>query len=300
MNTSEVVTIVSHDAGGAEILASYVAQNKVACRLVLAGPAVNIFKRRLGAVENLTLEEGISAGDWCLCGTGWQSDLEWRAIEQAQKAGKHVISFLDHWLNYRERFVRNEIQYLPDEIWVGDADAEQRARENFPQLPIKLIPNPYSIYLKHQLEELATQKSMIGNKKSILFVCENISDHARLHHGDERYWGYTEFDAMEYFLRNIAALGEPVETVVIRPHPSDVPNKYDRILKAYENIVKLSSGKPLIEEIAESDIVVGCESVAMVAGLLAQKIVISCIPPGGLTCRLPQKNIQHFRELVVK
>lgn len=298
MKNSGIVVVVAHDAGGAEILASFVAQNSNDYRLVLEGPAVNVFKRRLGPVEIITLEEGIAAGDWCLCGTGWQSDLEWRAIELVQNAGKRVVSFLDHWLNYRERFVRNGIQHLPDEIWVGDADAEQRARESFLQLPIKLVPNPYFLYLKHQLEELATKKSMQDKKKTVLFVCENISDHARLHHGDERYWGYTEFDAIEYFLQNIAVLGGSLETVVIRPHPSDMPGKYDRILKAYANIAQLSTGKALIEEVVESDIVVGCESMAMVVGLLAQKKVISCIPPGGNRCSLPQKEIIHLGELV--
>ena len=113
MKNSGIVVVVAHDAGGAEILASFVAQNSIDYRLVLEGPAVNVFKRRLGPVEIITLEEGIAAGDWCLCGTGWQSDLEWRAIELVQNAGKRVVSFLDHWLNYRERFVRNGIHISP-------------------------------------------------------------------------------------------------------------------------------------------------------------------------------------------
>jgi len=81
MNNSGIVAIVAHDAGGAEILASYVARNNVSCKLVLDGPAVNVFKRWFESVEICTLEEALSVCDWCLCGTGWQSDLEWRAIE---------------------------------------------------------------------------------------------------------------------------------------------------------------------------------------------------------------------------
>ncbi|MGZ5056409.1 MAG: hypothetical protein ACXWAT_15910, partial [Methylobacter sp.] len=123
---------------------------------------------------------------------------------------------------------------------------------------------------------------------------------ARLRHGDERYWGYTEFDAIEYFLENINVLGDPVERVVIRPHPSDISGKYDWIINKYAGIVKLSDGKPLIEEIVDSDVVVGCESMALVIGLLAHKRVVSCIPPGGPVCRLPQTDILHFRELVKK
>lgn len=301
MNNSEIVAIVAHDAGGAEILASYVAQNNIRYKLVLEGPAINVFKRRFGSVEICTLEEAISACDWCLCGTGWQSDLEWRAIEQAQNAQKRIVAFLDHWVNYRQRFERNGIQLLPDELWVGDVDAERLAREHFPGISIQLVPNPYFIELKQKIADLEMSKGFFseGGKK-VLFVSENISNHARLQYGDERYWGYTEFDAIEYFLENINVLGDPVESVVIRPHPSDISGKYDWLLDKYPGIVNLSGGKPLIEEIVESDIVIGCEGMAMVVGLLAQKKVVSSIPPGGPVCRLPQKDILHLRDLVDK
>lgn len=301
MNNTAIVAIVAHDAGGAEILASYVAQNNIRCKWVLEGPAVNVFKRRFGTVEMCTLEEAISACDWCLCGTGWQSDLEWRAIEQAHNAQKRVVAFLDHWVNYRQRFERNGIQHLPDELWVGDVDAERLAREYFPGISVQLVANPYFIELKQQIAGLEMSQGSVSDVgKRVLLVCDNISDHARQRYGDERYWGYTEFDAIEYFLENINVLGDPVERVVIRPHPSDISGKYDRILDKYAGIVQLSDGRPLIEEIAGSDVVVGCESMALVIGLLAQKKVVSCIPPGGPVCRLPQTDILHLRELVKK
>ncbi|MDD2801783.1 MAG: hypothetical protein PHE96_10025 [Methylococcales bacterium] len=301
MNNSGIVAIVAHDAGGAEILASYVAQNNISCKLVLDGPAVNAFKRWFESVEICTLEEALSVCDWCLCGTGWQSDLEWRAIEQAHHAQKRVVAFLDHWVNYRQRFERNGIQHLPDELWVGDVDAERLAREHFSSIRIQLVPNPYFIELKQKIAGLEMSKgSAHGGGKKVLFVSENISDHARLQYGDERYWGYTEFDAIEYFLANIQVLGGLVEKVVIRPHPSDISGKYGWLLDKYAGIVQLSDGKPLIEEIVDADVVVGCESMALVIGLLAQKKVVSSIPPGGPVCRLPQTDILHLREFVKK
>ncbi|HEY8158145.1 MAG TPA: hypothetical protein VIF10_05510 [Methylobacter sp.] len=300
MNSSGIVAIVAHDAGGAEILASYVAQNNIRYKLVLEGPAINVFKRWFETVEICTSEEAISACDWCLCGTGWQSDLEWRAIPLAKNAQKRVVAFLDHWTNYPQRFVRNGIQHLPDELWVGDVDAERLARECFLGIPIQLVPNPYFIELKKGIADLEVSKgSDNGGDKKVLFVCDNISDHARLRYGNERYWGYTEFDAIEYFLGNIQVLSDYVESVVIRPHPSDNTGKYDWVLDKYPRTVKLSDGKPLIEEIVESDMIVGCESMALVIGILAKKKVVSCIPPGGPICRLPQNDIIHLRELVI-
>lgn len=301
MNNSGIVAIVAHDAGGAEILASYVAQNNIRYKLVLEGPAINVFKRRFGSVEICSLEDALSVCDWCLCGTGWQSDLEWRAMEQAHNAQKRVVAFLDHWVNYQQRFVRNGIQHLPDELWVGDDDAERLAREHFLNIPVQLIPNPYFIELKQKIADLEMNKDFVSDgRKKVLLVCDNISDHARQRYGDERYWGYTEFDAIEYFLDNINVLGDPIDRVVIRPHPSDISGKYDWIVKKYAGIVKLSDGKPLIEEVVDSDVVVGCESMALVIGLLAKKKVVSCIPSGGPVCRLPQTDILHLRAPVKK
>src|SRR5216684_1679442 len=127
MNTQRIVAIVSHDAGGAEILASYVSRHDIVCRFVLEGQAVNVFKRRLGGVEICSLAQGLSACDEILCGTSWQSDLEWLAIQLAQRAGKPAIAFLDHWINYPERFIRKEVQHLPSELWVGDVETERLA-----------------------------------------------------------------------------------------------------------------------------------------------------------------------------
>jgi hypothetical protein len=301
MNMQGIVAIISHDAGGAEILASYVSQHEIICRFVLEGPAVNVFRRRLGAVDICSLDDGLSACDEILCGTSWQSDLEWRAIEQAQRAGKRAVAFLDHWINYPERFLRNEVQHLPDELWVGDVETERLAREHFPNLPIRLEPNPYFIDIRRQIAELEVRKdSSAGNGKAVLYVSENISEHGRVVHGNERYLGYTEFDAIEYFLEHIDVLGEAIERVVIRPHPSDRNGKYDYLANRYSDIVQLSDGKPLLNEVAEADIVVGSQSTAMVVGLWAHKKVISCIPPGGPECNLPQEQIVIFRELVAE
>jgi hypothetical protein len=301
MNTQEIVAIVSHDAGGAEMLASYVSQHTLACRFILEGPAVKVFNRRLGAVEIISLADGLSLCDQILCGTSWQSDLEWRAIGLGQAAGKRTVAFLDHWINYPQRFIRNGVQHLPDELWVGDAYAEKLAREHFPNLPIRLEPNPYFIDVQRQLAELEVRTaSAVGKGKRVLYVSENISQHARMVYGDERYFGYTEFDAIEYLLGNIHVLGHAIDSVVIRPHPSDANGKYDALIDRFSGIAQLGSDKPLLNEIAEADVVVGSQSMAMVVGVLANKMVISCIPPGGPSCNLPQPQILTFSELVAK
>jgi hypothetical protein len=222
----------------------------------------------------------MAAADWCLLGTSWQSDLEWRALGEARRLGKRAVSFLDHWVNYTERFTRGGKQRLPDEIWVGDEEAQALARQHFPRTPVSLVPNPYFAYVRQEIRRHeAARPAQTSPGARVLFVCENLSEHARLRFGDERHFGYTEFDALEYFFAHLRNLGK-VAQVTLRPHPSDAADKYAKVAAAHAPLVRLSSGEPLLEEIAEADVVVGCESMAMVAALLAKKRVLCSVPPG--------------------
>ena len=125
-----------------------------------------------------------------------------------------------------------------------------------------------------------------------------MREHALRNYGDARHWGYVEEDALRYFLRNIETIGASVDRIVIRPHPSEAPDKYDWALKEFNLPTQRTSGKALFEEIAECDVVVGCESMAMFVGLLAGRRVISCIPPGGKPCSLPQLKIESMQKLL--
>jgi len=293
-----MICIVSHDAGGAEILSSYVRQNKLDCMYVLAGPAVKIFERKLGKLHIHALEEAISSTEFLLCGTSWQSDIEWEAISIARKFGKRSVVFLDHWINYRERFIRQEKTNLPDEIWVGDLLAQERACMIFPELKVNLVENPYFLDLKLEIESLKKNKSLFSTKGKILYVCEPIREHAIHEYGNERHWGYTEEDALRYFLSNAQCLDLKIKQITVRPHPSESTDKYDWIFKEFDLPIYAGGKEGLFEEVLQSEIVVGCESMAMVVALLAGRRVISSIPIGGAPCKLPQSNIEMMQDLI--
>jgi hypothetical protein len=297
-----MICIVSHDAGGAEILASYAKQNHRSWLFSLAGPAEKVFAGKMGKVESLPFEDAIEKADEVLCGTSWQSDLEWQAIALSRKMGKRSVAFLDHWVNYQERFVRADVQHLPDEIWVGDVHAEALASAEFPGIPIRLVPNPHFVDIRNQVANLkvASKKPAHSNLQDckVLFVCENISEHAQMQHGDPRFWGYTEFDAIEYFFANIKALQTLIATVTIRPHPSDPAGKYDHVIDKHLELAHLSSGQPLLADIAAADVVVGCESMAMVIAVQCGRRVVSCIPLQQVALKLPFSEIEILSTLV--
>lgn len=291
------VCIVCHDAGGAEILACYAMEKGLRCSLALDGPAVNVFERHFGVIENHPLGEALAAADWCLFGTSWQSDLEWRALGEAKRLGKRTVSFLDHWVNYAERFVRGGEQRLPDEIWVGDEDARALAKQFFPALPVRVVPNPYFAYVEREIARYSRRAILTKSNGNALFVSENLSGHSRLRFGNERSLGYTEFDAIDYFFSRIGDLGE-IGHVVLRPHPSDPPEKYLKVIAEHAPLAELSTGRALLEEIAEVDIVAGCESAALVVALQAHKRVVCCIPPGGEVQFINRRRgVEMLREL---
>ncbi|MEG5182683.1 hypothetical protein QUB28_02715 [Microcoleus sp. B4-C3] len=293
-----IVCIISHDAGAAEILASYVAQNKLDSLFVLAGPAIAVFERRIGKIDIVELEEALLSCDWCLCGTSWEADLEWQAIHQARDAHKRVVVFLDHWDNYRDRFIRQGIEHLPDEIWVGDSYAQTLASQIFLNTPLKVVENPYFQNIQHQLKHFPQTEASTANGLKILYVCEPIAEYGLRKYGDERYWGYTEYDALSYFLENLAIFGQPVNKVTIRPHPCESLDKYKYAQDLFGDLVVQGGQKTLIEEISQCSVVVGCETMAMIVGILANRRVISCIPPGGKPCSLPHQEIEHLSQLL--
>ena len=292
-----MVAIVSHDAGGAEILSSWIKiQHEPYC-LVLGGPALKIFERKLGPIENISLELAIIKAEWILCGTSWQSNLERNAIIIAKEKGKKIISFIDHWVYYSERFNSNGTLVLPDEIWVGDKFAEDLAKSIFPDKPVFLKINPYFEDLKIELKKHEFISQEFNN---LLYVCEPLKEQAYLEHGDEMFFGYTEEDALNFFLENLAFLKSPVNKIRIRPHPSEKPSKYSWCLQNDYINVEISEGRTLLEDMEDVNIVVGCESMAMVVGLLAGKRVVCSIPPGGKICELPYPEIEHLQELIIE
>jgi hypothetical protein len=297
-NKLKLIAIISHDAGGAEILSSYARQHCLQCLFVLEGPALNIFERKLGPVNVCTLDEAISQAKSIICGTSWQSDLEFNALKIARLMGKYSIAFLDHWVNYRDRFIRSNQVIWPDEIWVGDTMAQSMAQEIFTKIPITLVDNPYTLDIQKELTKIRVDRLSSKDSISVLYVCEPISEHAMRRYGVSNFWGYVEEDAVRYFLSNISVLGKPIERILIRPHPSEKQEKYKWIQSEFELPIMMGGNNTLLEEVIESDFVVGCESMAMVIGLIAGKSVLSCIPPGGRACGLPHAEIISLQEIL--
>lgn len=293
-----MIGVVAHDAGGAEIISSYLYRNRLNCAFCLEGAAIDVIARKLGKVQILSLEALITQCDSLICGTSFLSELEWRAIGLARDAGKRCVVVLDHWVNYRQRFTRYGKWNWPDEVWVGDETAARIAVETLPELKHTLVHNAYFMDIKDEIKAISVPNRPQDKGLRILYACEPLRDDGIALHGDERYWGYTEEEAIIYFLSSVAALGDNISCIYIRPHPQEDPRKYDWALEKFDLPLFCGERKTLLEQISTSDVVAGCATMAMVVGLLAGKRVISCIPPGGKTERLPHKEIEDLSRLI--
>ena len=286
--------VVAHDAGAAEIISSYLRQQGSAFACTLEGAARHVFERKFGPVEALPLQELIERSDWIFCGTSFLSDLEWRAIGLARQAGKRCVVVLDHWVNYPQRFLRHGQWHWPDEVWVGDETAARIAAETLPDIKRTLVPNAYFMDIQDELKAIAVSDRPQGGGLSILYVCEPLREDGLALYNDSLYWGYTEEDALRYFLSNVGRISSQVERIIVRPHPQESRDKYLWAADEYDLPIVTGENKTLLAQVVESDVVVGCATMAMVVGLLAGKRVVSCIPPGGKTQPLPHATIERI------
>ena len=293
MIPSGKVAIVSHDSGGAEILSSLLNQISDSYILCLDGPAIKIFKRKSIPIQNFNLEEAIESADWVLTGTSWESNLEYKAICLAKDKGKFVVSFLDHWVNYKERFIRNGREVLPDKILVSDRFANNKACINFPTTPIIQLPN---LYL--QLESKCVYSSRVRECRTpfenILIITEPIKE--KIIGNDSSL----ELIAIEYFMSNLNKINLSNKKVEmhLRPHPSEPSDKYNFLRVQYPTVeINISKSNKLYEDIAWADLVVGMNSFALTVALSSKVPTMSILPPESKDCVLPYKEIFHLRNM---
>jgi hypothetical protein len=286
------LAVVAHDAGAANLILGWIATLPPAqLRLCADGPAAALFMSALPACPLIPLEAALNDAAMLLSGTsGPHSSLEHEARQLARARGLPSIGVIDHWVNYRARFIRADGEELPDEIWVTDALALGIARPSFPGSPVHELPNRY-------LENLVAQTRALtqahDGETHVLYVLEPMRSN----------WGRGEtpgeFQALDFFLTQLPTLANdsPVQ-VRLRPHPSDAPGKYDSWLAARRDPrLSLDPSPTLPESIAWADGVAGCESYALVAALAAGRKAFSTLPPWAPACRLPHGDIVKLRDL---
>jgi hypothetical protein len=279
--------VVCHDAGAANIVISeLVVTGRTDWRACMQGPAAKLWNAAYPKIDTYnTIEAALAGAPLLVTGTGWASDIEYDAIRMAKYRGIRSVAFIDHWVNYPDRFIRHGETVWPDEFYVTDNYALEIAKQAFPGKMINQKPNRY---VETQLRGIGLVDRSGGAE--LLYVLEPMRSN----------WGRNtlgEFQALEYFVSCLPRLGLPENLLIrLRPHPSDYLNKYVPWISANSNLnIKIDTSVDISESLGRSSWVAGCESFALVLGMMAGRKVFCTLPPWAPNCRLPHIDLIHLR-----
>ena len=179
--------VISHDAGGANVLHSFLqVHNLRPSKLLTNGPATQIFESIQIDNKNYLNKKG----EVILASTGWQTDFEIKLIGPAVASGKRVIIFLDHWTNFENRLKFNSETIFVSEIVTFDREAKRLASGIFTNSTIYCFENYY--LQKQAILVTNLKKNLQGYLYDFLFIGEPIRDQ-----------GYSEEDALRYFISKV-------------------------------------------------------------------------------------------------
>ena len=135
------IGVVAHDAGGAEVVSSFLWKTKIKFKALLGGPAVKIFKAKVGGVRVLSFDDLMNDIDILITGTSYPENLDWEAIKIAKKKNIEVITFLDSYINFRIRFIRQNQLLIPNKVFASDDHSFNIAKKDLPEFNVIKINN---------------------------------------------------------------------------------------------------------------------------------------------------------------
>ena len=297
INSYEKISFICNDAGAANIIISWIKKKKLHnFSFFFNGPAKEIAKIKIPAIrQDKSLIKCIKNSEIIITGSGWMSDLEYQAIKLSKSLNKKTISVVDHWTNYKDRFIRNNELVLPNEIWVTDKYAYKYASQIFSNTKIRLKKN---IYLKELVNKVKLKEKKFKKNRfevNYLYVAEPMRSN----------WGKKnqgEFQALDYFCKYLTLLKNYDEVVInLRLHPSESRKKYNKWIQNKTNKgykIKIDFNQNIENSIAKSDYIVGCQTYPMIIALLAGKKVLSSLPPWAPRCKIPYKKLIHITDKI--
>ena len=237
------ICIVAHDAGGAMILKYLVYFSKSKFSYILTGPAQNIFNMK-NSKQNY--RKIIDSSDFVITGTSYKSLTEYKCIKYCKKKNKKVYSVLDHWINYKIRFLRNRKYVFPDKIIVCDEDSRKLALKFFKN--VIYMQNPYWKYIKKNF------KNKNKNKNNYLYVSSNYN---RLKKKYDDTWILNKL--IKYLKKKNKNLN-----LFIRKHPTENISKFKKFKSSNKIKIILDKNINLIESLKNKFVVLGHNSMASV------------------------------------
>ena len=307
----EKILVVTHDAGGAEVLAAMMVTEQARHHFQVAtrhGAPAEAIMRRQGFDGRLSLIDDTSklrkrlpdfTPDLLIAGTGWTGyENEW--IQAAKAEGIPTIAVLEHWTSYNVRFGAKQSKdwrrNLPDLIAVTDNHGWRLAKEAGFK-PLSRLRNYYLYDLANRFRRRATTT----NNGTLLLVSECHSEFCERTYGRPDHFGFTEVQAFDDLLSQWQRLSEmwKVRRVVIRLHPADTKGKYDQLPARYPHVplvVESPDEKELLAALHCAQVVIGMNTMALAVARVMDIPVLSYIPEGDASA-LVLRGVQRVRSI---
>ena len=270
-----MIGIICHDAGAACILAAFALESQNDFAFHLEGPALDIFNQIYGEVESQSIDDLFNSVNAIYIGTSTNSDIEFLAMKRARKLNIKVTAFIDHWVKYKERFERDGFLIFPDEIVVSDPFANQLIKHIAPGVKISEIENPYIKLLKRQAVTFRGKNGILKKGRALWLSdpFDGVNNPFIQLPGEEQEMPFSEIEAFKFFAEKVKVRFPKTEELVIRPHPSEELEKFDKYFMVSEIRVTVSMESNLLLDILSSEIVGGVSTMAL---YIAQSLGANC------------------------
>lgn len=276
------ILLCSHDAGGANLLLAWALEHPNNSYLaLLSGPAVGIYSASNLIFNSIDSIESIPRNiSQFICSTGWQTDFEKILIEHCVSNNKKVAVYLDHWVNYRARFVFKNHLLVPDQIWVVDEEALIVATKEMPEVhKIKVIGNYYEETIINNIKNNSPPSK---NSASILLCLEPIRENIDV---------VALWDDLVNFLQFKCNGCQ----FIIRPHPSGELDGSEYLKDKLASFANVRMSRCTLEaDLACCRTVIGYQSSIFSIAHKLNKEVISYFPAQAMKPLLPHAYINYI------
>ena len=290
---SKKIVLFSHDPGGAQVMSSYFHFFKKKLLYLCCSNKTEIFfKEKNIKYKKINFNDAIKYGDIFYTSTSWNHDLEKRAIKEILKKKKRIVSLIDGWTNYKERFLLKKKYYFPNEIWTFDKHAYNKCLRVFPKyVSIKLRENYFYKFAKMKISNYKAKKNF---KNKCTFFTEPLSKtYKKIYNKKPEY---SEIEAFKFFLSNIKKI-KNIKLIDIKIHPNDTKYKYQKIIEKNRNLKIRIINHNIFKILADSYYLASCSSSLMYIGEKNNNCIICAIPYKKISSPLPIKNMKFLRDL---
>lgn len=210
---------------------------------------------------------------------------ELRRIRAARTRGIRTVSVLDHWINYRQRFVLEGELVLPDVIAVMDEQARNAMLSlGFPSDVVVVTGSPALEELAHGLDltpsdARARLRAMAPGADGQLVVWVSQPLASGLSERELGFGSASTFTRFATVLERVARRNGRAVDLFFKPHPREGDGPPPRTERSeFLRVHPLGSGYPPRAAALGADLVAGMHSMLLVEACLLGRPVVSFQP----------------------